>query len=129
MLFKIGTIDGMSSSVFVSNVVDKRSAPRKVFQRRGILMLDQVHALSIKTLDISTDGIGIIASNPLPMDCECTLMVMLGLGEDAIQLMVKGKVVYCILVGTQGFRIGLEYTAVDAANRMQIDRIIGTAFS
>jgi hypothetical protein len=45
-------------------------------------------------------------------------------------ILVKGRIAYCILAGTQGYRVGVEYTEILPQNKQIIKKIVsaGLAF-
>lgn len=108
-------------------LTNERVAPRVAFQRRGkLLVLDQGSSFPIKTLDISSSGIGLLSPDPVPARQTCALHVTTlhqGMPQD---LTLKGIVAYCILSGTQGFRVGIQYTEIDPISQSFIDRLVAS---
>lgn len=108
-------------------LTNQRGAPRVVFHRKGRLALPRQNTVvPIKTIDISASGIGVYAPEPLPEKQICMLQVVTLHNGEPQELSVKGVIAYCILSGTQGFRVGIQYTELDSATRGFIDRIIET---
>lgn len=107
-------------------LVNQRAAPRVVFHRRGHLVAADGKPIPIKTFDISTSGIGLISPNPIDPRQLCALNVFT-LHNAVPELAVKGLVAYCMLSGTQGYRVGLQYTEVPATVKALINQMAANA--
>lgn len=109
-------------------LTNQRAAPRVVFHHRGkLLILAQGFTFPIKTLDISASGIGLMSPDPIPANQTCTVEIMTLHQGQATDFTLKGTVAYCILAGTQGFRVGIQYTEVDPASQSVINRLVSSA--
>lgn len=65
-------------------------------------------AIHVRTLDVSEHGFGVIAGEPVKIGKTCSLILNGLIGERITQQNFSCEVVYCILVGVEGFRIGLN---------------------
>lgn len=115
----------MSSWAGADLLTNQRTAPRVVYHRKGKLIIaPQNNVVPVKTIDISTTGIGALVPFPLPEQQTCTLRIH-PLDEDKVpELILNGTIAYCILSGIQGFRIGIQLTELEPAARLRIERII-----
>lgn len=82
---------------------------------------------AVKTVDISASGIGLISPDPLPAKHLCELHISTLHQGEPKDIALKGTVAYCILSGTLGFRVGLQYTEVDPHSKSVITHIIEAA--
>lgn len=105
-------------------VANLRSGPRAVFHRRARLT-DMTHAEAIvKTLDIGEDGCGFLIQQPLREDHHCTLTIFINCEGIPMEITAKGKIVYCMLSGTKGYRTGMHFTKIDSENKALIKRVV-----
>jgi hypothetical protein len=90
---------------------NQRTAPRVVFHRKGHLVGADGNPIPIKTFDISESGVGLMSPHPVDAKQVCALNIFT-LHNAVPELEVKGLVAYCMLSGTQGYRVGLQYTDI-----------------
>lgn len=110
-------------------MTNQRTAPRVVYHRKGQLVIGpHKNLVSIRTVDISAIGIGVLVPFPLPEQQTCTLRITALDQDDAQELVLKGRITYCILSGIQGFRIGVQFTDLDSVTQSRIERIISTGY-
>jgi c-di-GMP-binding flagellar brake protein YcgR len=103
-------------------LTSQRTAERLVFHRRGHLVGPDGKPIPIKTFDISAGGIGLLSPDPLVAKQLIALNVFT-LHNAVPELMVKGVVAYCMLSGTQGYRVGLQYIDVPSQVKSLINQI------
>lgn len=116
---------GMSKALNATRIGgDARGEPRRVWQRNAQVSVAGGIAVLGKTMDISASGISVMTENPIPIGSSCSLRVTFLLGETISRLEVHGKSVYCVLVGTQGYRTGIQFGSLDSANRALVHRIV-----
>jgi hypothetical protein len=106
---------------------NQRTAPRVVFHRRGHLVGADGKPIPIKTFDISASGIGLMSPHPVAAKQLCALNVFT-LHNAVPELAVKGLVAYCMLSGTQGYRVGLQYTDVPPQVKSLLSQISASVF-
>lgn len=76
------------------------------------------------THDLCTDGISIICPHPVEENQHCQVSISANCDGLPTEFQVTGRVVYCILSGTLGFRAGIQFTGLDEENRLLIERVI-----
>ncbi len=69
-----------------------------------------------RTVDISLGGLCLIVSEQLPVGRTCYVGFEAPLNGKAVRITATAKIVYSILSGTDGFRTGVQFTELDAAN-------------
>lgn len=95
---------------------DTRKFHRKPIRGRTILQLADGLRLGGSAKDLSQNGIGMLLAEQVPVGVPCTAALeTMHLGR-LVHFAAQGKVVYSILSGTDGFRVGVQFTNVDAAN-------------
>ena len=107
-------------------LANQRTAPRVVFHRRGHLVGTDGKPIPIKTFDISESGVGLMSPHPLEAKQICALNIFT-LHNVLPEIAVKGLVAYCMLSGTQGYRIGLQYTETPANLKLLINQVAAHA--
>lgn len=81
---------------------ETRTYPRKV--------------LRAKTVDVSLGGLCLMVPEQLPVGQKCNIGFEAPLNGKMVRIFAVAKVAYSILSGTDGFRTGLQFTEIDAAN-------------
>lgn len=114
----------MISHSFTVAQRDSRAAPRLLFRRPAVLHIDEVHAIPARTLDISMEGICIQADVSLPVDSVCTVEFNASYTAEPIPLRLRGRVAYCVLAGTAGFRIGFHLPSLDPFAKKHVEQIL-----
>ena len=103
-------------------LTNQRVAPRVVFHRKGHLVGPDGRPIPIKTFDISSSGIGLLSPHPIEAKQIFALNVFT-LHNALPEIAVQGLVAYCMLSGTQGYRVGLQYTSMPPQVKSLIDQI------
>lgn len=101
--------------------IDQRQASRVLFRHRGMLVAGQArHA--VRTEDISLLGLGFFVDTPLAVGLRCAVeMKHFSLPAPMI---LNGEVVYCILSGMRGYRIGIKYPRLAPALHNQVNSVL-----
>ena len=104
--------------------IDQRQAPRVLFRHKGLLIAGPArHA--VRTEDISLLGLCLFIDTPLSVGLRCAVeMKPFSLPAP---LMLSGEVVYCILSGLRGYRIGIKYPRLAPALHNQINSVLRLA--
>jgi c-di-GMP-binding flagellar brake protein YcgR len=103
---------------------DTRIAPRKVLRCRVKVMLNGGRPPLIgRTVDISISGICLMLETPLAAGESCVIAFEAPVNGTMRKVMVSAKAVYSIFSG-EGFRIGLQFVQLDAANTSIINQIV-----
>ncbi|MFC7298686.1 PilZ domain-containing protein [Herminiimonas aquatilis] len=110
-------------------MVVEHKSPRHIFRRRAVMTSDTV-TLHVRTLDVSEHGFGVIAKEPVRVGKTCSLVLNALVGEHVIQQTFACEIVYCILTGVDGFRIGLNINnaAIDSS-KQHLRKIISSCSS
>jgi len=95
---------------------ETRNYPRKVLRGQARVALPGMPAMRARTLDVSLGGICLIVPEQLPPGRFVNVGFEAPLNGSMIRIFAAGKVIYSILAGTEGFRTGLQFTEIDAAN-------------
>jgi len=101
-----------------------RSEERKIFRTSGTLFQRGHAPLPIKTLDISTMGIGVMSPEAVREGTTCGIDFSGFAGDRKLHVQVMARVVYCICVGTTGFRLGFQFTDVPPDMRVAINQLV-----
>jgi c-di-GMP-binding flagellar brake protein YcgR len=117
------------SSAFSSSdrMGDARGVHTKIFQRRAVLNLDHSTTIPANTLDISSAGVSVIIDRPLPEGLKLTIDISVILDDEAAQARFTCQVRSNVLAGMKGFRIGLEFTNLDAAASSLLKQMMGAS--
>lgn len=99
---------------------DTRNFTRKPVRGRTILVLPDGRRVGGSARDLSLGGICMTLAEQMPAGLNCTAALETVLDGRVVHFAAKAKVIYSILSGTEGFRTGLEFSEIDAAN----DRIL-----
>ncbi|MGZ3159195.1 MAG: PilZ domain-containing protein [Burkholderiaceae bacterium] len=103
---------------------ETRVAPRKVLRCRAKVMLSGGRPPMMgRTVDISLSGICIMLEAPLPAGESCVIAFEASVNGTMRRVMASAKIVYSIFSG-EGFRIGLQFVQLDAANTSIINEIV-----
>jgi hypothetical protein len=104
---------------------ETRVAPRKVLRCRAKVMLDGGRPPMMgRTIDISISGICLMLESPLVAGESCVIAFEAPVNGTMRRIMVSAKTVYSIY-SSDGFRIGLQFVQLDAANTSIINQIVG----
>lgn len=101
-----------------------RLQERKVLRTRALLRIDGMDQFLVKTMDISTAGVGI----------SCPKMLQAGQGgQIAFEMYFNGrnyqvasrvKVMYCIYNSNDGFKVGMQFMNLDMASASAITKFM-----
>lgn len=83
---------------------------------QAIVVVPGNNPVRCRTLDLSLGGLSLMLSEQLRVGQECTIGFEAPLDGKMVRVMGQAKVVYSILAGADGFRIGMQFTNMDAAN-------------
>ena len=103
---------------------ETRNYPRKVLRTQARVALPGMPALRARTVDVSLGGICLMVSEQLAPGCICNVGFEAPLNGNMVRIFAVAKVVYSILSGTEGFRTGLQFTELDAANNKLLAEVM-----
>lgn len=95
---------------------ETRSFPRKLLRAHARIALPGCAPLSAKTIDISLGGTCLIVADQIPVGQVCTVAIETLLNGKVVHITALARVIYSILKGTDGYRTGLQFIEIDAAN-------------
>ncbi|HYD94344.1 MAG TPA: PilZ domain-containing protein [Noviherbaspirillum sp.] len=103
---------------------ETRSYPRKVLRSRARIALPGKPTIHAQTVDISLGGICVMVTEQLPVGQSCNVGFEAPLNGSMVRVFASAKVIYSILRGTDGFRTGLQFVQLDAANNKLLAEIM-----
>jgi PilZ domain-containing protein len=74
--------------------------------------------------DIGVQGLSVITDHPIAPGTRCTATFELPLASGARSLGATAKAVYCSYTGPGRFKVGLMFSALDAASETAIDEFV-----
>ena len=80
--------------------------------------------LRARTIDISLGGICVFVAEQLPVGLTCNVGFEAPLNGSMVRVTAVAKVIYSILRGTDGFRTGLRFVQIDAANNKTLAELM-----
>jgi hypothetical protein len=98
---------------------DRRRSFRRLLKRHAVVAAGG-ESFEAKTLDLSGEGLCLSTNKPLSPGVNLRVAFEVPAAGSAHRVRVAGKVSYCALAGVDGFRIGLEFTEIDAASAAAI---------
>lgn len=112
-----------SHALFIAQQ-DLRKTPRILFRRSAILRLSAEKIVTAKTVDISPEGICLLADIALEAGAICTVEFNASYTQDAIILRLPAQIAYCVLAGQDGFRLGFHFCDLDEPAKNHIQKIL-----
>ncbi len=103
-----------------ANAAELRAMPRKSLFGPGRLLVGDSIQREINTVDISLGGIGILVTEPLAAEDECVLAIDVLISDAIKRINIWGKVVYCLSLGVNQFKVGVRFKDADSISKMHI---------
>lgn len=117
----------MNAHALVPDFEPRRKVQRFVFRRRGLMMRGANNvSTQIHTIDVSTQGMGVMVPVPLKIGESCAIMLDALVGGHIMQLKFACKAVDCTLAGIEGFRTSLYIDGSVEAHQEQLQKIIAS---
>lgn len=88
---------------------EARAEARKILRCTAKVVGGNGTQVSARTMDISMSGISLMVAEPLAPSQQYTIVFDAFANEKLIKVNAPAKVVYCICVGTSGFRVGFQF--------------------
>ena len=89
---------------------DRRTAPRRVLRTRASLASKDGLRLDVRTLDLSSAGMGILSDGPLVPGSIFVLRCLVPSGGARKELVVSARVIHSVFSGAEGgFIVGLAF--------------------
>lgn len=80
--------------------------------------------LRARTVDVSLGGLCLLVPEQLPVGQVCNVGFEAPLNGQMVRVIGTARVIYCILSGTDGFRTGLQFVELDAANNKTLAELM-----
>jgi len=95
---------------------EPRGAARKLLHAQARVALPGGAVLRGKTIDLSLSGVSLLVAEQIPVGQVCPVAIETLLNGKAVRITARAKIVYSILKGTDGYRTGMHFVEIDAAN-------------
>lgn len=103
---------------------ETRTYPRKVLRCQARIALPGMAPMRGRTVDISLGGICMLVPEQLPVGQACDVGFEAPLNGKLVRVIASGKIIYSILSGTEGFRTGVQFVQLDAANNKTLAELM-----
>ena len=103
---------------------ETRNYPRKVLRCQARIVLPGMAPMRARTIDVSLGGLCLVVAEQLRVGQACDVGFEAPLNGKMVRVIASAKVAYCILSGTEGFRIGLQFMQLDAANNKTLAELM-----
>jgi len=77
-----------------------------------------------RTVDISLGGVCLLVPEQLPVGQTCHVGFEAPLNGKLVRVIATAKIAYSILSGTDGFRTGVQFLQLDAANNKTLAELM-----
>lgn len=101
-----------------------RAYPRKIMRCQARIALRGMAPMRARTVDVSLGGLCLLVEEQLPVGQLCDVGFEAPLNGRMVRVIGSAKVVYCILSGTEGFRLGLQYVELDPNNNKTLAELM-----
>jgi c-di-GMP-binding flagellar brake protein YcgR len=98
---------------------------RKIIRCNAVVYLKNSRPLKARTVDISTSGMCIMTVENVAHNQMCGISFETPVNGTLVKVEAVAKVVYSICVGRDGFRLGLQFSNLDANSQAALERILG----
>jgi hypothetical protein len=103
---------------------DQRQQERKVLRTRALLRIDGMEQFLVKTLDISTAGVGVACPKQLQTGQTGKIAFEIFFNGRNYSVASNARVMYCIYNSNDGFKVGLQFVNLDMTNASVITRFM-----
>lgn len=101
---------------------DQRQNERKIIRTRALLRMDGIDQFLVRTMDISTSGMGIACPHPLQSGQTGQIAFEMFFNGKNYQVATRIKVMYCIYNSQDGFKVGLQFINLEMNNASVISK-------
>jgi hypothetical protein len=109
----------------VMKAQERRIADRKVISLRAQVELPNGVVLVSHSTDISRSGIGLYSPSAVQAESECRLRIDLSACGSRAELKLVGRVCYCTEQGTDRYRIGMRFVAMESSAAQLLSSLLG----
>jgi c-di-GMP-binding flagellar brake protein YcgR len=103
---------------------ETRTYPRKIMRCQARIALPGMAPMRCRTVDISLGGICLVVTEQLPVGQTCHVGFEAPLNGKLVRVTATAKIAYSILSGTEGFRTGVQFIQLDAANNKTLAELM-----
>jgi c-di-GMP-binding flagellar brake protein YcgR len=103
---------------------DQRQNARKVLRTRALLIMDGIPQFLVRTIDISTSGVGVACPQQLHAGQEGKIAFEMFFNGKNYQVASRVKVMYCIYSSSDGFKVGLQFLNLDMGSASAITKFM-----
>ncbi|HEY1043855.1 MAG TPA: PilZ domain-containing protein [Telluria sp.] len=103
--------------------IERRGGQRKPLKTKALIAVDNGTPTWVRTVDISENGVGIAANEPLRVGAPARIRFELLLEGQQRAVEARGTIAYCMLSG-DAFKAGMTFTQVDMAAMMLIAKFL-----
>ena len=101
---------------------EQRQNERKVLRTRALLRMDGMDQFLVRTMDISTTGMGVACPHPLQPGQAGQIAFEMFFNGKNYQIATRVTVMYCIYNSHDGFKVGFHFTNLDMASASAISK-------
>ncbi|WP_168798734.1 PilZ domain-containing protein [Herbaspirillum sp. ST 5-3] len=103
---------------------ETRNFTRKVVHGHAAVILQGGAVLRGRAKDLSLGGVCLQLTEQVALGLSCNVIFEAPLNGNMVKVSATAKVIYCILGGTDGFRVGLQFVHLDAANNKTLAELM-----
>lgn len=103
---------------------NQRVYPRKPLRCIAKVMAQGGQPLTGRTVDLSMGGVCLLLPEELRKGMPCAISFEVPIHGEMRRFSGLGRVAYCVLSGTDGFRTGLQFMQLDAANTKILNQLM-----
>jgi len=98
---------------------------RKIIRCNAMLFLKNSRPLKARTVDLSASGMCVMTIDNVAHNQMCGISFETPVNGELVKVEAVAKIVYSICVGRDGFRLGLQFSNLDANSQAALKRILG----
>lgn len=103
---------------------NRRTAARTSITLMGTVKMSTGKVINVRSVDVSSTGIGLLSVLKLEPGEECTAYIDLSVCGTEFQVEVTGRVVYCRALPLGGYRAGLQFIQMTGEARSVLDGLL-----
>ncbi len=103
---------------------NRRAAARTTLTLMGTVKMGSGKVINVRSVDISSSGIGLLSVLKLEAAEECTAYIDLSVCGNEFQIEVTGRVVYCRALPLGGYRAGLQFIQMTSEARTVLESLL-----
>jgi len=105
--------------------INRRLAERKLLRGKAVLQVPGRPAMDVRTLDISTSGMAVVAPDNLPPSATCTIQFVLPLKRGRQTVQLNARIVHSVFSNAEGgVKVGMQFLNVPASTTAMVTQFI-----